>query len=84
MSRMLYISPMSTSKLRNSVREHRKLAGGLTQQELADRASVTRQTIISIEQGRYRPSVEVALQLARVLRVPVETLFRLDNDEETR
>lgn len=75
---------MSTFKLRNSVREHRKLAGGLTQQELADRAGVTRQTIISIEQGRYRPSVEVALQLARVLHVPVETLFRLDNEEETR
>ena len=74
---------MKPTSLRNRVREHRKAAGGLTQQELAARIGVTRQSIISIEQGRYRPSVELALNLARTLGVTVEDLFELA-DEETR
>jgi putative transcriptional regulator len=49
----------------------------MTQEELAGRAGVTRQTIISIERGRYRPSIELALRLARVFGVPVEALFVL-------
>lgn len=59
------------------LKQHRLAAGGLTQQELADRVGVTRQTIISIEKGKYRPSIELALLLARVFAVPVEALFRL-------
>lgn len=51
---------------------------GLTQQDLAERAGVTRQTILSIEKGKYTPSVGLALQLARVLGVAVETLFELE------
>jgi len=50
---------------------------GLTQEELADHVGVTRQTIISIERGRYSPSIELALQLGRVFGVPVEALFAL-------
>jgi putative transcriptional regulator len=50
----------------------------MTQQQLAERVGVTRQTIISIERGKYKPSVELALRLARVFRVPVEALFELD------
>jgi putative transcriptional regulator len=73
---------MKATNLRNRVRECRKAAGGLTQQELADRIGVSRQSIISIERGRYRPSVELALKLARVLSVSVEGLFELV-DEET-
>ena len=49
--------------------------GGMTQQELAERVGVTRQTIISIERGRYRPSVELAIRLARVFGVPVDSGF---------
>ena len=73
---------MKTTHLRNALREQRKLAGGLTQQELAERAGITRQSVISIEQGRYRPSVELALQLARALAVPVDRLFWLDEQED--
>ena len=62
--------------VRNHVRRHRLLAG-LTQQELADRVGVTRQTILSIEKGNYTPSVALALSLAEVFDVRVETLFRL-------
>ncbi len=52
---------------------------GMTQQELAERVGVTRQTIISIERGRYKPSIELALRLARVFGVSVEALFELED-----
>lgn len=73
---------MSKPKLVNVLRERRKTAGGLTQQELAERAGVTRQSIISIEQGKYRPSVELALMLARALGCTVDDLFHLSDDGE--
>ncbi len=65
------------------LKRHRLLADGMTQQQLAERVGVTRQTIISIERGRYRPSVELALRLARVFGVPVEELFELSDKERT-
>ena len=55
---------------------------GMTQQQLAERVGVTRQTIISIERGKYKPSIELALRLARVFGVPVEALFELENAKE--
>lgn len=64
--------------VRNHVRRFRRQTADLTQQELADRVGVTRQTIVSIERGKYNPSVELALRLARVFSVSVETLFELD------
>lgn len=75
---------MVASNLRNHLRERRKATGGMTQQELADLAGVTRQSIISIERGRYRPTVELALRLGRVLGGEVEDLFELVDDEEKR
>ncbi len=48
---------------------------GLTQQELADLAGVSRQTIISLERGRYNPSITLAFRLARLFGVTVEDLF---------
>ena len=51
-------------------------------QELADRVGVTRQTILSIEGGRYNPSVGLALLLAETFGVPVEALFELDREED--
>ena len=63
------------------LRRHRLLADGMTQQELARRVGVSRQTIISIERGRYRPSVELALRLAAVFSVKVEELFELSDKE---
>ena len=50
----------------------------MTQQELADRVGVTRQTILSIEKAKYTPSVALALSLAEVFDVSVETLFQLN------
>lgn len=63
--------------IRNLVRQHRRLAD-MTQQSLADRVGVTRQTILSIEKGKYTPSVALALSLAEVFEVSVETLFQLN------
>ncbi|MCJ7620435.1 MAG: helix-turn-helix transcriptional regulator [Anaerolineae bacterium] len=54
----------------------------LTQEALAEMVGVSRQSIISIEKGRYSPSVTLALRMARVLQVPVEEAFWLDDDEE--
>ncbi len=49
----------------------------MTQQDLADRVGVTRQTILSIEKGNYTPSVALALCLAKVFDTSVEALFQL-------
>jgi len=68
--------------IRNHLRRHRLAADGMTQQELARRAGVTRQTILSLEKDRFRPTVELALRLARIFAVRVEDLFELVQDEE--
>jgi putative transcriptional regulator len=67
---------MATDDLYNRLPELRARYR-LTQQDLAQRVGVTRQTIIAIEKGQYNPSTMLALKLARVLQVPVEQLFWL-------
>ncbi|MEK6650367.1 MAG: helix-turn-helix transcriptional regulator [Bacteroidota bacterium] len=52
-----------------------------SQQQLADLASVSRQTIIAIERGDYNPSVKLALLLARSLNTTVEQLFELEESD---
>lgn len=59
----------------NQIRRLRFEHGEMTQQELAVRAGVTRQTIIAIEGGKYTPSLELAFRLARAFQVGVEDLF---------
>jgi putative transcriptional regulator len=66
--------------IRSLVRQHRLMAN-ITQAELADRVGVTRQTILSIEKGKYTPSVALALCLAEVFEVSVEALFQLNQGE---
>jgi putative transcriptional regulator len=64
--------------MRNDVRELRS-ARGLSQSELAAAVDVSRQTIISIEKGRYVPSLPLALALARFFGKPVEEVFHADD-----
>ena len=64
------------------LRRHRLLADGMTQQDLADRIGVTRQTVLAIEKGKYSPSVGLALRLARVFGTTVEALFTLAEGED--
>jgi putative transcriptional regulator len=61
--------------IRNQIRELRALRE-MTQQELADRVGVTRQTVIAIEQDKYSPSLETAFKVAIVLGVPLEQCFQ--------
>ena len=70
------------TNIRSHVRRRRALAVGMTQQELADRVGVARQTIVAIERGKYNPSVALAIRLARIFGVPVEELFELEGGSE--
>jgi putative transcriptional regulator len=63
--------------LTNHIRELRSTNGRMTQEQLAERAQVTRQTIIAIESGRYVPSLILALRIAQALSLPVEKVFQL-------
>ena len=76
---------MSPAGLSNRLKHYRRLRDDMTQQQLAEATGVSRQSIISIETGKYRPTVELALKLARALGVAVEDLFSLtDEREDTR
>ncbi len=66
--------------LNNRLREIRT-GRDLTQEALAQAVDVTRQTVIAVEKGRFRPSVELALKMARALDTPLERLFWLEEDE---
>ena len=63
--------------IRNGIRELRA-ARSMTQQELADSISVTRQTVIAIEGDKYSPSLEVAFRIATLFGVPLEKVFQYD------
>ncbi len=60
----------------NEIRVLRFQHGEMTQQELADRIGVTRQTVNAIEGNKYSPSLEVAFRIARVFDAPLEKVFQ--------
>jgi putative transcriptional regulator len=62
----------------NRVKELR-IAGGWTQEQLAQAAGVSRQSINSLERNRYVPSLELALIFARIFTCPTDQIFRLEN-----
>ncbi len=68
--------------IHNEVRRHRFLTGEMTQEQLALRVGVSRQTIIAIEKGSYNPSVALALRIARAFGVRIEDVFRLEDAQE--
>ena len=72
----------NNGQLTNYIRRLRFDAGEMTQQALADRVGVTRQTIIAIEQGKYCPSLALAIRIARTFHKPVEEVFHLDEDPQ--
>jgi len=65
--------------LTNQIRRLRFDHGQMTQEQLAERVGVTRQTIIALEAGKYAPSLPLALRIARVFDVPVEGVFQLED-----
>lgn len=60
----------------NDIRALRARSGNMTQQDLADRVGVTRQTVNAIEGNKYSPSLEVAFRIARVFEAPLEDVFQ--------
>ena len=69
---------MGRCAIRNKIRELRFNQAEMTQQELADRIGVTRQTVNAIELGKYSPSLEVAFQIAAVFNVPLDHVFQYE------
>lgn len=67
--------------MKNRIKEFRIKNGDMTQEELASKVNVSRQTIVYIEKGKFNPSVKLALKLARVLNCKVEDLFELEEGD---
>ena len=69
---------MNKARINNNIRRLRFDHDEMTQEELAERAKCTRQTIIALEQGKYVPSIELAFRIARTFRVTLEEVFQYE------
>ena len=70
---------MGNNEIKNQIRRLRFENGEMTQQQLADKAGVTRQTIIAIEASKYAPSPPLAFRIARTFGVRVEDVFQYED-----
>jgi len=73
---------MEKYKVRNKLRKLRFLNGEMTQEQLAEKAGVTRQTIIAIEGSKYAPSLELAFKIALAFGVPLGEVFSYEIGDE--
>lgn len=71
-----------TILITNNIRKLRFFADEMTQQELADRTGVTRQTIVAIENGKYFPSLELAFRMAHIFKVPLSEVFTYNPEDD--
>jgi putative transcriptional regulator len=71
---------MAKFKIQNKIRELRFFAGEMTQEELAQKVEVSRQTIIAIEKGNYSPSLELAFKIAKAFGVTIQEVFSYTAD----
>ncbi len=67
--------------MKNRIRELRDQYG-YTQQELADKVNVSRQTVISLESGKYNPSIFLAYKIAKEFHTTIEELFEFEEEIE--
>lgn len=74
---------MTKYRINNHIRKLRFFQNEMTQQQLADKVGVTRQTIIAMEQGKYSPSLELAFRVALAFGVPLDEVFSYDPETET-
>jgi len=72
---------MGKDAISNQIRNLRFHHNEMTQQQLADKAGVTRQTIVAIEKGNYSPSLELAFRISRVFGKPIEEIFQYDDKQ---
>jgi len=75
-------SEMASSTIQNNIRKLRFEADEMTQQQLADRVRVSRQTIVAIEKGNYSPSLELAFRLAHIFNTPLDQVFIYEPEDE--
>ena len=73
---------MGESRITNNIRKLRFFNNEMTQQQLAQKVGVTRQTIIAIEKGKYSPSLELAFRIALVFDSPLEEIFSYDPKDD--
>jgi len=73
---------MGKGRIGNNIRKLRFFRDEMTQQQLAEKVGVTRQTIIAMEQDKYSPSLELAFRIARVFEVPLEEVFSYQPENE--
>lgn len=66
----------------NHIRKLRFFAGEMTQQALAEKAGISRQTIIAIEAGKYSPSLELAFRIAQAFGVSIGEVFECGPEKE--
>jgi len=66
-------------EFRSELKKYRQLAD-LTQEELADKVGVRRETILRLEAGRYNPSLRLAVDISRAVGAPIEDIFIFDED----
>ncbi len=69
-------------KIKNKLKEWRVRKGDLTQEELAKKIGVSRQTINAIEKGKYLPSLQLAFKLSLFFDVPIEEIFYVVNNKK--
>ncbi len=74
---------MGKSRISNNIRKLRFFHDEMTQQQLAEKVGVTRQTIIAMEQEKYSPSLELAFRIALVFGVPLDEVFSYDSGNES-
>lgn len=74
------MTPSESAQMKNRIRKLRFDHGEMTQQDLADRVGVARQTIIALEAGKYAPSLLLAFRLARAFGVTTEDVFQWDGE----
>ena len=67
-----------SKQISNNIRKLRFEAGEMSQQTLAEKVGVTRQTIFAIEKDKYSPSLEVAFKISNVFNVPLENVFNYE------
>lgn len=67
--------------MKNRIEEFRK-QNGLKQEELANALEVSRQTIGSLENGRYNPSIQLAFKIARYFHMSIEDIFIYEEEQE--
>lgn len=72
---------MSRMVINNRIRKLRFDHNEMTQQELADKTGVTRQTVVAIEKGNYSPSLELAFRIALAFNVGVEDVFYIEQQD---